>query len=343
MDIRSRQAYRLDKAGSLSRMKLVTEKLPTLQPHEARVHVKAIGLNFADVFAIKGLYSATPKGSFVPGLEYAGVVEEVGPEVTTVKPGDRVFGVTRFGGYTDTIQIEAKYLMALPGDWSFAQGAALPVQVLTAYYALFPLANLQEGATVLIQSAAGGVGLLANRLAKTKNAYTIGSVGNPNKVDLLRSEGYDQHIIRDEKRFKEQLRDTLKDRELHVILETQGGKVMMDSLANLAPMGRMVSYGSARFQNTGDKPNLLRTAWKWYTRPKIDPMQLTSTNRSVMAFNLIYLFERAHLMHEYLQEVAKLNMGPPLVGHEFPFQDLHEAVRLFSTGKTVGKVIVKVD
>ena len=200
-----RRAYRLDKAGSLSRMKLVSEALPELTPTEVRVSIKAIGINFADIFAIKGLYSATPKGSFVPGLEYAGVVDAVGAEVTEYQPGDRVFGVTRFGGYTDTIQMEAKYLMALPEGWSFAEGAAFPVQVLTAYYGLFPLANLQMGATVLIQSAAGGVGLLANRLAKTKGAYTIGSIGSPSKVDLLKAEGYDQWIVRDSKRFKEQL------------------------------------------------------------------------------------------------------------------------------------------
>ena len=337
----SRQAYRLDKAGSLSRMQCVTEDLPDLQPQEARVAVKAIGLNFADIFAIKGLYSATPKGSFVPGLEYAGVVEAVGSAVDRVKVGDRVYGVTRFGGYTDTIQMDAKYLMPLPEGWSYAEGAAFPVQALTAYYGLFQLANIKEGATVLIQSAAGGVGLLANRMAKSQGAYTIGSVGSDSKIDLLKQEGYDKWIIRDDKRFKAQLQEALGDRELNVILETQGGKVMTDSFECLSPMGRMVSFGSARFQNAGDKPNMLKTAWRWYTRPKIDPMSMTTTNRSLMAFNLIYLFERAHLMHQYLEEIQTLNIGAPLVGHTFPFAELKEAVRLFSTGKTVGKVVVE--
>ncbi|HAA13522.1 MAG TPA: zinc-binding dehydrogenase [Cytophagales bacterium] len=309
---------------------------------EARVAVKAIGLNFADIFAIKGLYSATPKGTFVPGLEYAGEIAEVGAEVSRFKVGDKVYGVTKFGGYTDTIQMEEQYLMALPEGWSFAEGAAFPVQVLTAYYGLFPLANLQEGATVLIQSAAGGVGLLANRLAKTRGAYTIGSIGSDKKIDLLKSEGYDAWIVRDSKNFKQQLKDALGDRELNVALETQGGKVMMDTFACLAPMGRMVSFGSARFQNTGNAPNLLRAAWQWYTRPKIDPMSMTTTNRSLMAFNLIYLFERAHLMHQYLGEISEMGIGAPHVGHTFPFEELHEAVRLFSTGATVGKVVVEV-
>ena len=171
-----RQAYAL-KAGSMSNLKLVTEDLPDPADGEVTVEVKAIGLNFADIFAMFGLYSATPKGVFVPGLEYSGVIAKIGKGVTTVKVGDPVMGVTRFGGYTTHLNIGQEYVIPLPNDWNFEEGAAYLVQVLTAYYGLTFLGRLEENETVLIHSAAGGVGILANRIAKKKNAYTIGTVG----------------------------------------------------------------------------------------------------------------------------------------------------------------------
>ena len=216
------------KAGSLANMKLVDFEVAQPEPHEVVVGVKAIGLNFADVFAIWGLYSATPEGEFTPGLEYAGVIEAVGESVEHLKVGQRVMGVTRFGGYTSHITNDAQYVIPLPESWSFSEGAAYLVQGLTAYYGLFNLGDLQEGQTVLIHSAAGGVGLLANRIAKTKGAYTIGTVGNPSKLDLLEKEGYDKSIVRSSS-FKSDLLDALGDRPLDLIMDSIGGKILMDA------------------------------------------------------------------------------------------------------------------
>ena len=160
-----RKSYQL-KAGNLANMKLVESTLAPAQAHEVSIAIKTIGLNFADCFAIWGLYSATPKGIFTPGLEFAGEVIAVGSDVSEYKVGDQVMGVTRFGAYTTHLNLDHRYLSPLPKDWSHEEGAAFLVQVLTAYYGLIPLGNLQEGGTVLIHSGAGGVGLLANKIAK---------------------------------------------------------------------------------------------------------------------------------------------------------------------------------
>ena len=119
----TRQSYKL-KAGSLANMKLVTEQLADPAANEVQISVKAIGLNFADVFAIWGLYSATPKGEFIPGLEYAGTVTKIGTAVTHLKEGDRIMGVTRFGGYTSHLNIDHRYVIPLPDDWTFARCCA---------------------------------------------------------------------------------------------------------------------------------------------------------------------------------------------------------------------------
>ena len=106
-----RKVYRLlPKAGSINNLKMVEEEIERPSDHEVVVRVKAIGFNFADIFAIFGLYSATPQGSFIPGLEFAGEVAELGSQVEGFKVGDRVMGVTRFGGYANHVTINLKYL-----------------------------------------------------------------------------------------------------------------------------------------------------------------------------------------------------------------------------------------
>lgn len=336
-----RQVYQL-KAGSLANLQKVRENLSDPQTHEVSIEVKAIGLNFADIFAIWGLYAATPEGVFTPGLEYAGVITKVGSAVKGIKVGDQVMGVTRFGAYTNHLNIDHRYVVPLPSGWDFAEGAAFLVQVLTAYYALVNLGNLQSGQTVLIHSGAGGVGLMANRIAKKYNAFTIGTIGSPEKKSLLEREAYDRVIVRS-KTFEKDLKQALDGRPLHLIMECIGGKILKIGYQQLAPMGRMVSYGSARYASVGNRPNYLKLLYYYLNRPKIDPQTMTNENKSVMAFNLIFLFENVDIMHQILEEISLLKLAKPLVGHRLPFDQLKEAILLFQSGKTTGKVVIEVD
>ena len=337
-----RQVYRIAKAGSINDLKLVNEELAPPKADEVCVKVKAIGLNFADVFALQGLYSATPKGPFIPGLEFSGEIIAVGEKVAGWKAGDKVMGVTKFGGYVSHININERYVIRLPETWSFEEGAGFLVQGLTAYYALTTLGNLQPGMTVLIHSAAGGVGLLANRICKKLGAYTIGTVGRPDKVKFLQEvEAYDAIILRD-KAFPEKLKTALGDRPLQLIMECIGGKVLKQGWNALAPMGRMVVYGNASFTSHGTRPNYPKLLWKFLKRPKIDPLHLPTENKSLMGFNLIYLYEQTDMMHRLLAELQALQLSPQHIGHVFPFSEMHQAIRLFQQGKTVGKVVVKV-
>ena len=330
------------KAGNIANLRRQRTSLPEPQANEVTVSIRAIGLNFADVFAIWGLYSATPKGIFTPGLEYAGVIEAVGNKVTSVQPGDRVMGITRFGAYTDTLNIDANYVIALPAEWTFDEGASYLVQALTAYYGLAKLGDLQYGQTVLIHSAAGGVGTYANRIAKKFDAFTIGTIGSSNKLAYLQREGYDAAIIRGAD-FAEQLREKLAGRELHVIMECIGGEIFRIGYEALAPMGRSVVYGSARYASRRDKPNMINLLWKYLRRPKIDPQKMIELNRAVLGFNLIYLYDRTALMYELLAEMQDLELGKPIVGHRFVFAELPEAVRTLQAGKTMGKVVVQIE
>ncbi|HHS95672.1 MAG TPA: zinc-binding dehydrogenase [Phaeodactylibacter sp.] len=330
------------KAGNLSNMKIVETELSPPKAHEVSIAVKTIGLNFADVFAIWGLYSATPKGIFTPGLEYAGVVTATGAQVKGISIGDKVMGVTRFGAYTTHLNIDARYIVPLPKDWSMEQGAAFLVQVLTAYYAMVELGNLKKDHTVLVHSAAGGVGLHALHIAKRYGAYTIGTVGSPAKVDFLKNQGYDKVIVRS-KHFGEDLKAALENRKLNLIMECIGGYIMKQGFQLLAPQGRLVIYGSARYAAPGDRPNYLKVMYQHLTRPKFDPQEMIHTNRAILGFNLIWLYEQVEIMHNIIANVNALQLPPPYIGHRFSFEKIPEAIRLFQTGRTVGKVVVKVD
>ena len=283
-----RNVHRVVKPGSINRLILKQEQLTPPESGQVTVKVGAVGLNFADIFAIKGLYSATPKEPFIPGLEFAG--EVLDPGDSNFQAGQKIMGVTRFGAYADHLNIDQRYISPLPQGWSFSQGAAFQVQVLTAYYALVPLANLQKDDKVLIHSAAGGVGIWANRIAKKKGAYTIGSVGGDSKFDLLKREGYDKYLVRG-KDFKKSYLDVVGDVKLNIVLECIGGKVLMDSYKQMDRMGRLITYGSAHFASPRNGVNYFTLLLKYLKRPKFDPLKMVTSNKSVMGFNLIWLFD----------------------------------------------------
>lgn len=330
-------------AGSLANLRLVDKPLPPPAPGEVSINVRAIGLNFADVFAIWGLYGATPQGTFTPGLEYAGHVTAIGEGVSGLAVGDAVMGVTRFGAYTTALNIDHRYVLPLPAGWTMAEGAAYLVQVLTAYYGLVNLGQLQAGQTVLIHSAAGGVGTFAGRIARQLGAYTIGTIGHADKVPYLEREGYEGWIVRNKRTFRADLQRALGERALNLIMECIGGKIFSVGFETLAPMGRSIVYGAARYGSVGNRPNYPRLLWQYLTRPRIDPQSLPEINKSLMGFNLIWLYERAELLHDILNELKALDVGRPYVGHRFPFNELPAAVRTFQGGKTVGKVVVEVE
>lgn len=337
----SNQAYscwRTSKAGAIDRLVLDTQTLPSLANDKVRVEVKAVGLNFADIFALTGLYSATPEGAFVPGLEFSGVVQAVAPNhQSSLKVGDAVMGVTRFGGYSSHIDIEPSYLSPLPEQWTFQQGAAYLVQTLTAWYALTELGNLKPGQRVLIHSAAGGVGLQAMKLASTLGAQCTGTVSSVDKQRFLQELGFDDIWVR-EPSFKRQIKR--EQQTFDLVLDAIGGDVQMASFQALNPMGRLVVFGVAEFTPGKNRPNYLKAAIQYLKRPKYDVMSMISDNTSVLAFNLIWLWERQALLQEQLQRMQAVEISPPHVGHEYPFHHAHQAIEKLRSGRSIGKVVL---
>ena len=330
--------WQTPRAGNMARLTLYTGNLPALADNHVRIKVHAVGLNFADIFALTGLYSATPQGAFIPGLEFAGEVQEVGQQTQGVAVGDRVMGVTRFGGYTSVIDSEADYLIPLPPQWDYAQGAAWPAQTLTAWYALTHLGALQADQQVLIHSAAGGVGLQAMKLAQALGARPTGTVGSEEKATWLRQQRFADVLVREADFARQLQRD---ERRFDLVLDAIGGRVQSASFDALNPMGRLVVFGAAEFTPSHNRPNYLKAAWRYLRRPRYDVMEMISSNRSVLAFNLIWLWEQKDRMQALLEELQTIALPPPHVGHRFAFDDAHGALALLRSGQSVGKVVLE--
>src|SRR5512140_939000 len=178
----------ITKAGPPEVLKVQDAPDPEAGDGQVRIRVQAAGINFADLMARVGLYPDAPKIPCVVGYEVSGTIDQIGKGVTDFKLGDRVFGMPKFGGYTDTLAISAEQVFKMPEAMSFEEAAALPVTYITAFHMMMFTGNLREGSHVFIHSAAGGVGLAAIQLAKTKSCVIYGTA-SPKKHEFLREQG----------------------------------------------------------------------------------------------------------------------------------------------------------
>jgi NADPH:quinone reductase-like Zn-dependent oxidoreductase len=349
-----REVWRIDRAGSLDRLTRRSEELEDPAPGQARIAVKAIGLNFADIFACLGLYSATPKGSFIPGLEFAGVVEAIGPaaseadEARGIRAGDPVAGLTRFGGYATAVNVGLDFLSPIRPGWSFAEAAAFPAQALTAWYGLVRLGQVERGHVVLVQSAAGGVGLHALSVLAAVGARPIAAVGRAAKRQWLidhRGLAPEQIIVRDRATFAADLDRALATegaQGFDLVFDAVAGPFFQPAYDRLRPVGRHIVYGAADFMTPGARVNYLHVARRYFRRPRIDPLQMVSDNRSVMGFNLIWLWDRVDLLSAGLRALETFVTAPPHIGRRFAFAEAPAAMRYLQSGESVGKVVLEV-
>jgi alcohol dehydrogenase len=220
---------------------------------------------------------------------------------------------------------------------------------LTAWYGLVTLGAIASGDAVLLHSAAGGVGLNALAILGAVGARTVATVGSEAKRQWLvgqRRLSKDQVVVRDPRTFGRDL-----DRALaaigagafDVVFDAVSGPYFTPGYERLAAEGRLVVYGAADFMSRGARPNPLRLATRYLRRPRLDPLQMISANRSVMAFNLIWLWDRFDRLTAGLDALDALIAEPPLVGRRYPFADAPAAVRHLQSGHSVGKIVLEVD
>jgi len=214
-------------------------------PGEVLLRHEAVGLNFIDVYHRTGLYPL-PALPANPGMEGAGVVEEVGSDVAEFASGDRVaYAGLPPGAYAEIRRIPADRLINLPEKISTRQAAAMMLQGMTARFLLRRCYDVKKGDSILIQAAAGGVGLIVCQWAKHLGATVIGTVGSPQKAELAKVHGCDYPILYNDEDFAAKAREITGEQGVDVVYDSVGQATFMNSLDCLRPMGMMVSFGQA--------------------------------------------------------------------------------------------------
>lgn len=335
------------KAGGYDRLELEQVPDPSPRKGEVRVAVEAIGVNFADCIVRMGLYASAKElvgWPITPGFEVAGRVDAVGEGVTSHKVGDRVIALTLFNGYATSVVVPEHQAFGFPDTWSTEQAASFAVVFLTADYALFELAHPRQGANVLVHSAAGGVGGALLQLARANDLRAVGVVGRPEKVDVARKLGA-AHVIDKSREDLWAAAERYAPKGYDVVLDANGVSTLGQSYAHLRPTGRLVIYGFHSMMKVrgAGKPTWSKLALDWVRTPRFNPLDLTNDNKSVMAFNLSYLFEERAIFEDAIARLLKLAgegaIQPPGV-RTFPLESVAEAHRAIESGTTTGKLVL---
>lgn len=332
--------------GSYHKLLTVDEGEPVVPEGHALVRTVSIGVNFADVVVRLGLYPSAKEfvgWPITPGFEFSGVVERLGgganPE--DLRVGDRVVGVIRFGAYASQVAVPYHQLFRIPEGVGLIEAGVVPVASLTAYYALQVLGAASSGKKALVHSAAGGVGSALVQMAKILGCEVVGVVGSTSKVDYVRALGADAVI--------DKSREDLfgRARELHpsgfdLVFDANGAETMRESYRALRPTGRLVLYGAHSMLSRGSgRPNWLKLAWDYLRTPRFHPLDLINGNKSVMAFNLSYLFDERELLRDALTKIlgwcAAGSLRIPRVD-EYPLSEVARAHAALQSGKTMGKL-----
>ena len=294
---------------------------------EALVRHEAVGLNFIDVYHRTGLYPM-PSLPATPGMEGAGIVEAVGEGVSEVKTGDRVaYAALPPGAYAQVRLIPAHRLVRLPESIPFRQAAGMMLRGMTARYLLYGCYKVKRGDTLLVQAAAGGVGLILSQWAKFLGATVIGTVGSREKAELARAHGCDHTILYREEDFASRVKEITGGRGVDVVYDSVGQATFMKSLDCLRPMGMMVSFG----QSSGTVPpfdlGLLSAKGSIFlTRPTL--MAYTAKREDLLA-------HAADLFEVVTRGAVKIE-----VRQTYPLAEASRAHRDMEARKTTGSTIL---
>jgi synaptic vesicle membrane protein VAT-1 len=321
---------------------------PQPKPGEVLIRVKAIGVNFADLLQRMGIYPGAPKPPFVPGLEIAGVVEKVPEgarqtEGDRLQPGDAVAAITHFNAYAEWIVVPAKQVHKLPPGMRFEDGAAIPVNYMTAYHSMFVMGNLQAGDRILIQGAAGGVGVAAVQLAKAHKLLIFGTAG-PTKQEFLRKMGVDHAIDYEKSDFVEVVRKFAPD-GIEMVMDPIGGRSLARGRQCLGPTGRLVVFGLSEAAGTSGRRNLLSGLKALAQTPRFHPLKLMSENLAVIGVSLGKLESRGALLRHEINVIFRMygeGKIRPVIAKTFPLDQAAAAHQFIHDRKNIGKVILAV-
>ena len=309
---------------------LTIEQIANPEPteNEVLIKVESAALNFPDLLLIAGKYQVKPELPFTPGLEVAGTVEQAGPGATSVKPGQQVMAQLASGGLAEYVVAPVSSVTAMPRGMTFDEAAGFPLVYQTSYFGLAYRAALRKGETVLVHSAAGGVGLAAVQIARALGAgKVIGTAGADSKLDLIREQGADVALNYQTEDFVDVVKRETKGRGADVIYDPVGGEVGERSTKCIAFEGRLLIIGftSGKFSNFVSNHILIKNysivGLHWGSYRHHNPA----------------LIEQAWKELTALYEDGKLK---PVVGARYQMDSVAEAMEHLGSRQAVGKVVL---
>ncbi len=335
------RAVLLTRYGGPEVLRIVDVPTPVPRPGEVRVKVRLFGVNFAEVLSRRGLYGWAPRLPYVLGMEAFGEIDAVGEGVTTHKTGDAVIAGAQFGTYAESICVPADRALLPPRAFSPEQSAAFAVNYLTAWIGLMEMARMRTSDTLLVTSAAGGVGSAAVQLGAKLGARVIGAAGR-GKQEGMRALGAAFALDYSDRGWEAELARATGERGVDVALEMTGGDIYRVALRNLAPMGRLVMAGASTAFPRTRNPFARLASIRHLPRPSIFDMLRRSYG--VMSFHVGWLLEAGAVQPQWrdLVRFTEEHAITPLVADEFPFEKIADAHRALEERRNIGKVIVRV-
>jgi NADPH:quinone reductase len=315
-------------AGGPEVLEWIAQDTPAPGPGEARIAQRAIGVNFIDTYYRSGSYP-WPTTPLIPGAEAAGVVEDVGPGVAGLAPGDRVAYVMHVGAYRTRRVVPAERLVKLPDSIAFDVAASIMLKGLTAQFLATSCYPVKTGNTVLVHAAAGGVGLILGQWLRLLGATAIGTVGSSAKLSIAQAHGYAHVIDTSRGDFVPQVQELAKQ-GCDVVYDSVGKDTWRGSLKSLRPRGMLVSFGQSSGPITDFKIADLAAGGSLYaSRPTL----------------FDYIKSRAELQARAADLFARLNDGEirTHVGQLMPLREAAEAHRALASRRTVGATVLLAD
>jgi NADPH:quinone reductase len=297
---------------------------PTPKYRQVVVDVEYAGVSFPDVLHTRGEYQLRPEVPFTPGWEVSGVVREDG---NGFRAGDRVAAMPVLGGFAETVAVDAHMVFPLPDTVPFDKGAALPLNYLTAHFALTRRGRLAKGETVLVQGAAGGVGTAACQMAAAFGARVIAVVSTPKKAEFARRAGAHEAVVADG--FRDEVKRLTDGHGVDVVVDPVGGDRFTDSLRSLAPEGRLLVIGFAGREI-----------------PTVKANRLLLTNTAVIgaATNEFWTKHPEYPRQQWDDLVPMLKSGAldPPISMVFSLDEAADAIRTLDERRATGKVLVRI-
>jgi NADPH2:quinone reductase len=297
---------------------------PTPAEGELLVDVHAVGVSFPDLLLSAGQYQLKPETPFQLGVDFAGVVRSA-PEGSGFSSGDRVACVLPYGGGADVVAIGPDSVFPLPDSMSFEQGAALPMNYLTAQFALATRGQLQEGETVLVHGAAGGVGTASIQVAKGHGARVLAVVSTEEKAQVAKAAGADETLLVEG--FRDAVKELTGGRGVDVVVDVVGGDLMTDSLRCLAPLGRVLVVGFT----AGAIPEV-----------KVNRLLLNNIDVRGVGWGAYAMVRPGFMREQWDQIVPMMDSGAvePPIGTSYPVEEVQQALTDMAERRATGKSVL---